>query len=270
MRRIEAERRPVDLAAYRGAFADERHVTRLVEEPCVVHIDGGEQPSVVYVELDERLPEAVAALRSIRYEFGRRTRGLLSNSRTFGYAPKKPVRQLDTCSTAKLAREAPAAHATIAGLAAIVEREYRRFNGDLYAEHERTVEKVLPEWRLAGGVFTSGIINRNNKLPYHFDAGNFPDVWSNMLVFKKACVGGSLVCPELDLAFRLRDHSLFMFDGQGILHGVSPFRLTRPDGHRFSVVFYSLRQMWKCETKAETIALAQRRRTERERARFAP
>jgi hypothetical protein len=59
-----------------------------------------------------------------------------------------------------------------------------------------------------------------------------------------------------------------MFDGQAILHGVSPFRLTRPDGFRFSIVFYSLQQMWRCDPKAESLELAARRRTERERARF--
>lgn len=268
MLRLEAERRPVDLGRYRGAFADERHVSTIVDEPCAVHVDGEEQPSVVYVELERRLPEAVAALRRIEFQRVNRTAGMLSTSRTFGYAPKKPVRQLDTCSAAKLARDQPAEHAIIAGLAEVVEEWYRRLNAPLYEQHERTVDTVLPEWRLGGGVFTSGIINRNNKLPYHFDGGNFADCWSNMLVFKRACVGGDLVCPELDLCFRLRDHSLFMFDGQGILHGVSPFRLARADGYRYSIVFYSLREMWRCETKAETVGLAARRRTERERARL--
>jgi hypothetical protein len=268
LQRIEAERRPVDLERYRGAFADERHVDRIVEGPCAVHIDGAPAPAVVYVELEERLPAAVAALRSIRFDTTTRTAGMVSTSRTFGYAPKKTVRQLDTCSAAGLAKENPAAHAEVAGLAALVERHYREANAELYADHERTVARVLPDWRLEGGVFTSGIINHNNKLPYHFDAGNFRECWSNMLVFKRSCVGGDLVCPELGLCFRLRDHSLFMFDGQGILHGVSPFRLTRRDGYRFSIVFYSLQQMWRCDSRADTVALAARRRTERERAKL--
>ena len=269
MRRVDVTRRAVDLEKYRGAFADERHVGQVVEEPVVVHVDGAEQPSVVYVELEERLPKAVAALRSIRYANDPRTMGMLSNSRTFGYAPKLPLRFDETCRSASLAAEAPVAHEAIASLAHVVEDYYQRFNADLYRQHARVVEKVLPEWRLDQGVFTSGIINENNRLPYHFDRGNFADVWSNMLVFKRSCVGGELVCPELDLCFRLRDHSLFMFDGQGILHGVSPFRLVRTSGYRYSVVFYSLKQMWRCETRAETVPLAQRRRTERERRRFA-
>jgi hypothetical protein len=266
--RVEARRHKVDPERFRGAYADERHVGRVIAEPCVVHVDGDERPSAVYMELAERLPRAVAALRRIRFSETARTSGMRSKSRTFGYAPKLTVRGEETCRTAALAQEDPAAHEAIAELARVVEDAYRQANPELYGEHEQTVAKVLPEWRLGGGVFTSGIINRNNKLPYHYDRGNFADCWSNMLVFKSACSGGDLVCPELDLCFRLRDHSLFMFDGQAILHGVSPFRLTRRDGWRFSIVFYSLQQMWRCETKDEGVELAQRRRTERERARF--
>ena len=268
MQRIEAQRQPVDVERYRGSFADERHVGRVIEGPCQVHVDGAAQPSIVYVELAERQPAAVAALRSIKFATTGRTAGMVTTSRTFGYAPKKTLRLLDTCSAAALARENPAAHREVARLAELVERHYREANPGMYAQHERIVEQVLPEWRLEGGVFTSGIINHNNKLPYHYDAGNFRDCWSNMLVFKRSCVGGDLVCPELDLCFRLRDHSLFMFDGQGILHGVSPFRIARRDGYRYSIVFYSLKQMWRCDAKADSVALAAQRRTERERAKL--
>jgi Oxygenase domain of the 2OGFeDO superfamily len=265
---VEADQREVDAEEYRGAFADERHVARMIDEPAMIYLGGSDFPSIVYVELDERLPDAVAALKRIRFSKTARTSGMLSTSRTFGYAPKLAIRGEETCRDAKLAQEDPAAHDAIASLAQLVERHYRELNPQAYAQHEATVEPVLAEWRLGGGLFTSGIINRNNKLPYHYDRGNFEECWSNMLVFKRHCAGGDLICPELNLGFRVRDHSLLMFDGQGILHGVSPFRLTRPDGHRFTVVYYSLKQMWRCETRAEGVALAAKRRTERERARF--
>lgn len=269
MKRIDVVTSPIDPAAYKGSFADARHVSREVSEPCAVYRQGESQPIAVYVELDERLPQALAALQRMRFTGGVRTGGMANNNtRVFGYQPKRVLRNQETCTAATLASEDPEGHATIANLSKLVEREYRRLNPDLYAQHEQIVSKVLPDWRLSGGLFTSGIINRNNKLPYHYDAGNFADCWSNMLVFKRACTGGDLVCPEIDLCFRLRDHSLLMFDGQSILHGVSPFRNTRRDGYRFTVVFYSLQQMWRCETKADTVKIAARRRTERERQRF--
>lgn len=269
MRLLQTERQDIDLERFRGAYADERHVATIVDEPCIVHVDGDANPSIIYIELDEKLPKAVAALRRIHYPTTARTSGLLSTSRTFGYAPKLTVRGDETCHEAKLAVDDPEAHAEIAGLSEIVEHWYRRLNPGMYDQHREIVSAVSPEWRLGDGVFTSGIINRNNKLPYHYDRGNFKDCWSNMLVFKSGCLGGDLTCPEIDLSFRLHDHSLLMFDGQNILHGVTPFRFSRKDGYRFSVVFYSLKQMWRCDTKADTVALAAARRTERERRRFA-
>lgn len=269
MRELHVNSREIALDDYRGSYADDSHVSEMVAEPCAVFVDGADTPSIVYLELDDRLPQAVAALRRINYPTTSRTSGMLSTSRTFGYAPKLVVRGEETCRVTKLAMEDPAAHAAICDLGLLVEEHYRRLNPSLYEQHSEIVDKVLPEWRLHEGVFTSGIINRNNKLPYHFDRGNFADCWSNMLVFKSGCAGGDLTCPEIGLGFRLRDHSLLMFDGQRILHGVTPFRITRRDGYRFSVVFYSLAQMWRCETKDDTARIAARRRTQRERARFA-
>lgn len=269
MRTLHVERRDINVDDYRGSFADEAHVARMIDEPTIIHVDGAEEPSIVYLELNERLPSAVAALRRIKYSETARTAGMISTSRTFGYAPKLVVRGEETCRTAKLATEDPSAHAAICDLATVVEDAYAKLNPTLYAQHTAIIDRVLPDWRLHDGVFTSGIINRNNKLPYHFDRGNFAGCWSNMLVFKNGCAGGDLTCPELGIGFRLRDHSMLMFDGQAILHGVTPFRITRRDGYRYSVVFYSLAQMWRCDPKDDTARVAARKRTQRERARFA-
>jgi len=269
MQRLDVERRPVDPAAYRGNQADVRHVAQLVEGPAVVHVDGDPEPGVVYLELSERQPAAVAALRSLPIGEAKRTSGMYSRSETFGYMPKAHLRGAEVCMGAAMQRNSPAAHAAIAGLAGLVEAEYRRFNASRYALHESIVAQVLPDWRLDGGVFTSGIVNKNNRLPYHYDAGNSAACWSNMLVFRAGCTGGELVCPELGLAFRLAAHSLLMFDGQAILHVVAPFRMVRPDGYRYSVVFYSLRQMWRCEPPEQSAQLQAQRRTARERRRFA-
>jgi len=269
MRHVDVQLHEVDVRQFRGKYASPAHAKRQLTGSCALFLPGQVHPCAVYVELEHQLPQVVAALRTVRFGKAGRTDGMYSVSRTFGYAPKQAVRGKETCHRATLAREAPEAHAAIASLAPVVEQWYRQVHGELYAQHAATVSTVLPEWRLHGGVFTSGIINKNNQLPYHFDKGNFADCWSNMLVFKNHCAGGDLVCPELDVCFKLRDHSLLMFDGQSILHGVTPFRLTRPDGWRYSIVFYSLQQMWRCDPAVDSARLHAQRRTERERARFA-
>jgi hypothetical protein len=123
---------------------------------------------------------------------------------------------------------------------------------------------VLDDWKIGDTPFTSGIINKNNQLPYHFDAGNVKNVWSNMVVFKKDVTGGCLACPELGITFELKDNSVLMFDGQNILHGVTPFNKTSPNGYRYSIVYYSLLPMWNCLPPKEEIKQAANRRRARE------
>ena len=130
-------------------------------------------------------------------------------------------------------------------------------------------EKIPHEYRLHGTAFTSGIVNENNPLKYHYDAGNFRGVWSGMIVFKSGIEGGHLALPEFGLGVELCDRSLFLFDGQGILHGVTPIVRTRPDAKRYSIVYYSLQNMWSCRPLGEELDRIRQKRTEREAKRAA-
>ena len=94
-------------------------------------------------------------------------------------------------------------------------------------------------------VFTSGIANKNNVIDYHFDKGNFKRCHSVMIGFKKNCTGGFLSVPQLGIKFDISDNSIISFDGQSLIHGVTPISIS-PGGFRYTVVYYSLSQMWKC------------------------
>lgn len=267
---LHLRRRPINLADYKLRGAQESDYSTLITQPTLVYDDEQEMVTIAYLHLDpSRDARAlVAALRRIEYQTGARTNGMVSTSRVFGHQPRITIRR-DYCTTTALARDDPDAHAVVASYAAKVSRLYQRYNPDLYAAHQREVEKVLPEWTLEDSVFTSGIINKNNPLLYHHDAGNFKRVWSNMLGFKRYCQGGYLAVPEYDLGLEIRDNSLTMFDGQSLLHGVTPITLTRSDGHRFTIVFYSLKQMWQCLPPGEEVKRIQKLRTEREARRAA-
>ena len=60
-----------------------------------------------------------------------------------------------------------------------------------------------------------------------------------------------------------------MFDGQGLLHGVTPFTRTRRNGYRFTMVYYALQALWQCKDPTENVRTAARKRIEREEARLA-
>ncbi len=262
MKKIHVQRRPVDLKEFTYRVAERGDCTKVISKPTQVF--EGDRLKIVYVEMRERLPSVVHALKTINYERNFRTGGLPTNSRILGYSPRSTLRK-DFCSSTSLAVANPREHSTIAAGAKVAERYYRELNPTLHEAHKKiAVEKVKDNWRIDGSVFTSGIINKNNPLRYHFDTGNFKDVWSAMIVFKDGVQGGGLNVPEYDLHFTLNDHSILMFDGQGLLHGVTPFKLTNPQGYRYSIVYYSLRQMWNCLPPEEELKRIRKIKTERE------
>lgn len=265
MKTIQAKRIAIDLADYKMRSAKESDYQVLVSEDTLVY--EGDRLMIGYIELDLDCSDIVNALLRIKYTKDYRTNGLPTTSRIFGFNPRAPLRK-DFCSATTLAKESPNDHAIITNYAAKVAEYYRNLNPDLYGKHDQeTKDHVVGDYRVKDSPFTSGIINKNNPLKYHFDSGNFRDVWSCMLVFKRDVEGGYLSVPEYGLGFELKHNSLFMFDGQGLLHGVTPIKKNSPRSFRYSIVYYSLREMWNCLPITDELLRIQQKRIEREEKR---
>jgi len=221
----------------------------LITEDTLVYIDG--QPQILYVNLRLSLEERtrlVWACKNIRYEKSVRSGryAVKTESATFGYMPRRSLFQ-DFCYKALKAKDDPRTELIFADYALKLEEIYRKNFPDVYEAHKQlSDQKILSEWKLDGSIFSSGISNQNNQLPYHRDNGNFKGVYSNMIGFKKDIVVGHLICPEIDLKFEISDGSLLIFNGQDILHGVSPIIKASPEAYRYTVVYYTLQQMWNC------------------------
>lgn len=260
--------RALNLKSYEKRSAEETDYTELITEPTLVYDADQGKVKIVYLELADDHTAVVEAIKRQHYPKDTRTNGMMTRNRTIGYLPRVKIRR-DYCTASLMAREDPEAHALILSYAERVSTYYQKYNPELYAEHQRQVQSVLSDYRVGGtSVFTSGIINKDNPLPYHHDAGNFPRVWSNMLVFKHKIAGGYLSVPEYDVGFELKDNSLLMFDGQSILHGVTPIRRQHPKSHRYSVVFYSMQQLWNCLPPEQEVERFRKERSEVERRRW--
>lgn len=269
MKIIKVKRLPLNPKDFIKRSAKEEDCSILITEPTTLVDADTNEIKVVYDLLDIDTTAVVESLKKIRYIKGKRSRGLVSTSRIFGYTPRNEIRQ-DYCSSTSLSKENPREHNIVASLALKLEEFYKKYNPEGYAKHlGMTEEAVKKNWRIGGNsLFTSGIINKNNPLKYHFDTGNFSNVYSMMIVFKGGVEGGYLALPEYDLKFQLPDNSLFMFDGQGILHGVTPIKYTSPVGYRFSCVYYTLKRMWQCLEIGEEINRIRKQKTSRERVRM--
>lgn len=240
----------------------EDDVQTLVSESCEIYRDG--KKWFTYLENVPLEPLRRAVLGIDKIGISRRQSGVPSQSRIFGFSPRMPVQQRDYCTPASLNRDYPAEKEVLFGYA----REFSRILLEQYPEQHaisvQAIASVLPDWVMQGSVFTSGIINQDNPLQYHYDAGNFENTFSVMAVFKKETAGGHLILPEYGLKLACQDSSLLIFDGQAELHGVSPIRKMTAEAYRYSIVFYSLAQLCRCGTPKEEIRRAQKQRTNTE------
>lgn len=262
MKTIDLDRKEVEIVTMKSREALRDDCKTFISEPTSVYENG--KLKIVYCYLDHQMPKLVNALKSITYSTNHRSGGLPTTSRIFGHSPRSTLRK-DFCAVTSMAQEFPDQHVEICKGAKVVSGLYEQYNPELFKSHnDASKDKVRPEYHLEESPFTSGIANKDNQLRYHFDSGNFKDVWSAMLVFKNKVQGGYLSVPEYDICFELKDHSCLMFDGQGLLHGVTPFKKTDPNGYRYSIVYYSLRQMWNCLSPTEELMRIQKLKTQRE------
>jgi hypothetical protein len=205
------------------------------------------------------------AVLGIKYGTTARNAGYTNVSRTFGYSPRKAIYGQEGCRPAALASESPDAHTVLTLWSTKLATTFAEFAPEVAARDDATIAEVAPDWRLAeSSLWTSGVINRSSRLPYHRDRFNFP-TWSAMPVLRRHMDGGYLDIPEYGLTVACRDGYGVFFAGHELVHGVTPMTPTRADGYRYSVVYYALKGMRDCYTAAIETEYAKRRRTTRER-----
>ena len=264
MKELLVTKRELDFSKFVKRSALEADYETLIDESCILIDADTKEVLVVYKELEFDDTAIINALETIRYDESTRTSGLKTRSRIFGYSPRNAIRK-DFCSSTSLAMESPKQHATICKYGVQIAGLYSEFTPETYKQHHALMqEKVLDEWAIRETPFTSGIVNKNNPLKYHFDSGNFKNVYSCMTVFKRDVQGGYLSLPEYNVGFALRNNTVFMFDGQSILHGVTPITKLNAQAFRYSIVYYSLQQIWNCLPLSDELARIRNLKTQRE------
>lgn len=265
---VRLKRRFINPRDYVKRGALESDFSTLLTESVIAIDDATEEILFVYKKLDFDTTEMVSALKRVDYQTSTRSNGLKTTSRVFGYLPRVPMRR-DFCTTSSFARDQPSLHATVVKFGQLISSIYEEYTPETYAKHKKVMESsVLDEYEIKDTPFTSGIINKNNPLKYHFDSGNFEGMYSLMLGFKQDVSGGFLSIPDYDVGVEICNNSVFMFDGQEIMHGVTPIKRLSTRSHRFTVVYYSMKQIWNCLPLNEELARIRKIKTEREEKRY--
>lgn len=235
----------------------------LQQETIAFDADSGE-PIFAYLNLGDAESLRTAVLDFEYSGTTARAGGFENKSRTFGYAPRRPVYGREGCRPAALVNEAPVGHLQLEAWADILKARLGEIDPRLVAGGTVATDIVNKDWKLGESYWTSGVINQSSRLPYHRDGFNF-HAWSAMPVFRRNMRGGYLSIPEYDTVVPCRDSWAVFFPGWELVHGVTPMHTTKDGGYRYSVVYYSLKGMKDCFTYAKETEYALRRRTERER-----
>lgn len=209
-------------------------------------------------------PQFRAACHSIEAKTTLRTNGLKTTARAFGTVTRNLIRG-DFCRASEVAATHSTEHAALTLMGVRLAEVYAAHAPEAYAEHARKAEGVPRDFRLRDTPFTSGSLNKNSSLAYHLDKGNAQSAWSAMVVLRERVTGGFLVLPEFGVSLELPDGACLLFDGQATWHGLTPI-VAEPGGYRYSVVYFSLKEAWKCLPYTDELARIQRKATERARA----
>jgi len=114
-----------------------------------------------------------------------------------------------------------------------------------YGNQRAAADKIDPRFLVPDTVFTTITVNKNFRTAAHFDAGDFSDGLSNLLVLSngKAFSGGYLVFPEYGVAVDVRPGDLLLVNNHEVMHGNTPIVLDDPDAERISLVCYLREKM---------------------------
>lgn len=273
MKVIELPLLEVDLNKFMKRLATESDCDNFINYDCLITSAG--VAKILYLKLTDIETKYIRqACKNIKYsKVERLSKGLITKgkNRPFGLRPKRQMSQFaSSCSTTSLAKDSPIEHNIFCEFIKTLTPFYEKFFPNEYVKNTTEVsKKVLPEWQIENTPFTSGIVNYNSELQYHYDIGHFHGALSIMLTLKNGINGGGLCFPELGINLELADNTLLLMDGQELMHGVTPIIKKASNGYRYTIVYYSLLQMWKCLPISEEIIATRKMRANREAKRAA-
>jgi hypothetical protein len=217
----------------------------------IVRAKGTNEILLVYGRFEQKHLELKSICRAIKFSKHRRLTQLINDYErpesvdiAFGSRPPNPVFGL-AASQCIFNKSSPNWYSSICGLGAELETLYAKHEPIKHAKQKQVVSDIHEDWRLPKtSCYTQGVLNDANVLGYHFDRDNVPNGFSAMAYFKRHVTGGNLVLPQLNAKLICEDETYVLFDGQSLLHAVTPIlKGDKKSSYRYSFVFYARQSM---------------------------
>lgn len=237
----------------------------LITKASEIYLDG--EKAMLYIPAIIESPEFWGnELRKIKFSKRQRIGGMVENAAYMGSYPNFGYHSRH-CNLSALNFNNPHFYEKVVQVAQEISEVYSKEFPEIFNHHldlvnhgdaKRIKTGIKGEYLIENTPFTAVVMNKNSPMLYHVDGGNHKNALTALLAFKKNCVGGHICFPEYGFSIELTDGSLFLFNGEDIVHGVSPFQLvSSSNSYRYSMVFYSKVAMWKCKSLEEELHQAQ-------------
>ena len=120
-----------------------------------------------------------------------------------------------------------------------------------WSNQRAAADKVDPAFLVPGTVFTTITVNKTFRTAAHYDAGDFTQGLSNLLVLSNNgnYSGGYLVLPEVRLAINVRPGDLLLVNNHECMHGNTPIETHDDVAERISLVCYLREKMLELGSK---------------------
>ena len=249
-----------------GKIPQESEYDTVIEPPVTLLVgrDGDllQKNLGVYLSLSKEAADmARDVAMAAAYTTGTRTYGLPVTSAVFGTLPKVAIRQ-NYCRFTRNSVEQPELLRKSLLFAEVISDLYEKSLPSHFRKHQHISEtEVLSEWLMPGTPFSTINYNLNNAIRYHRDKANQSGVMSNVIIVRSGVSGGMLVLPEYRVALSQTDGAIIIFDGQQVVHGVTPIVYENEESYRCSIVLYTLNGMKDCYPFGEELERAKINRT---------
>ena len=109
-----------------------------------------------------------------------------------------------------------------------------------WKNQKTAADKIDSAFLIPGTVFTTITVNKTFRTAAHYDAGDFADGLSNLLVLSNNgnYSGGYLIFPEYRIAVNVRPGDLLLVNNHEIMHGNTPIVTHDEIAERISLVCY--------------------------------
>ncbi len=134
-----------------------------------------------------------------------------------------------------------------------VDEKYKELCPEHYAKQIAIAKGTNRNYVIGDTSFTTVTVNRNFQTAVHKDAGDLPDGFGNLCVYREGHFDGSYFClPEYRIAIDMQNTDLLFVDVHRF-HGNTPFKNCSEDYMRVAFVMYYREQMFLCKQPSEEL-----------------